>query len=398
MDRLNSDIPTGIKAALSNPMLESALKQQEMIQRVINPPIMNALIAQQSIVARQAALQSALSVSEMVSRSVAPMANSLADEAARAIQASLPRFDSLTASLTESIRAFQISMPKIDYLADAMRSIANSSLQGMTDAIIPMAEQMSKITQGFADAFRFQISELVRTIPPFDVSAFSHLSETFSHIRDVEEKNDLFKSFGWFLISELPDEIVDTIYERQNEITQEEVDALIVQYFRNNRCAALKQIVNDWRGLPYFESRKDVFHQALVCHSRRIYNASTTMLSLHFEGVVTDFVRENMPNPMYRGEKALQSVTNLALEMPMNVMPFTDWIICRCVLACVDQAFTTNFSPADPDSCPNSSRHKIAHGHATEKETEANSLRRFLYMNEMYKLFSCLESELQIVA
>lgn len=398
MDKLNSDIPTGLKAVLSNPMLDSVIKQQAMVQKMISPPLMNALTVQQNLISKQAiTLQPTISMSEMVSKSLAPALSSLAIEATRAFQVSIPRFDDLTKSLMESIRPLQINFPKVDYLSESVRTMT-SSLQNLSDAFIPMAEQMSKITQGFADAFRFQIPELVKTIPPFDFSAFSHLSETFSHIRDFEEKNDLLKSFGWFLISELPDEIVDTIYERKNEITQEEVDALIVQYFRNNRCAALKQMVNSWRDLPYFESRKDVFHQALVCHSRRIYNASTTMLSLHFEGVVTDFVRENMPNPMYHGEKALQSVTNLALEMPMNVMPFTDWIICRCVLACVDQTFTEKFSVADPDSCPNSSRHKIAHGHATEKETEANSLRRFLYMNEMYKLFSCLESKLQIVA
>lgn len=395
MDKLKTNIPVGLNSALSNPVLESALKQQATIQRMINPPLMSALMVQQNFVAKQAiAMQPAISVSEMVSKSLAPALSSLANEASRALQTSLPRFDYLAESLVKSIQPLQISLSKMDYLTDSIRAMT-SGLQSLSDTLIPMTKQMSQITQGFTDAFRFQISGLVRAIPPID---FSQFSEAFAHMRNFEEKNNLLRKFGWLLVSELPEEIVDNIYERRTEITQEEVDTLIVQHFRNNRCAALKQIVNGWSGPSYFESRKNVFHEALIGHSRRMFNSSTTILSLHFEGIVTDFVRENMANPMYRGEKALQSVTNLALEMPMNVMPFTDWIICRCVLDCVDKTYTENFSPADPDSCPNNSRHKIAHGHATEKETEANSLRRFIYMNEMYKLFLCLESKIQVVA
>lgn len=376
--------PSGLSISLSN----SVIKRQEIIHQMINPPIITALEAQQSMITKQSfALQSAFSVSELVSKSLATGLSAMVN------QTSLLGMNNLIKPLTESIRLIQMNLPSIDHLADITRSMTHS-LQNMTDAIIPMAEQMSKITQGFTDAFSFHIFDLIRAIPPFEVSK---LSEAFDHIKDFEEKNELLKNFGWFLISELPEEIVDTIYEQRDEITQEEVDTLIIQYFRNNKCVVLKQMVSGWRDLPYFESRRDVFHQAQVCHSRRTYNASTTLLSLHFEGIVTDFVRENMSSPTYRAEKALESVTNLALDMPLNVMPFTEWIICRCVLDCIDTTFTTNFSPADPESCPNSSRHKIAHGHATEKETEANSLRRFLYMNEMYKLFSCLERELQVV-
>lgn len=393
----NDIIPPNLKTVLSSPALDAAINQQAMIQQIISPPVMNSLMVQQNIIAEQsAALRSAFSVSEMVSKSLTPSISIIASETARALQASLPRFDYLKESLTEVIQSLQVNIPKVDYLAD-IAAITNS-FQNMTEAIIPMAEQVSKITQSFTDSFRFQISELVKTIPPFDISYFSKLSETFAHIKNFEEKNDLLKKYGWLFVPELPEEIADKIYEQRDEITQEEVDSLIIQHFRNNRCAVLKQVVNGWRGLSYFESRKNVFHEALVCHSRRMFNSATTMLSLHFEGIVTDFIREKMSSPTYRVDKALKSVTNLALEMPMNAMPFTDWIICRCVLEGIDQVYTTNFSPADPESCPNSSRHKIAHGHATEKETEANSLRRFLYMNEMYKLFSCLESELQVVA
>lgn len=305
-----------------------------------------------------------------------PKNNEIINNLSSALLSSMPKFN----AIGELALRLSDSIPKIDY---SVMSIANQSMVAM---------------QGITESMQRTISLLGEAVSKIDFSPLIDFSHDLTYITDFEEKNETLKSFGWFLIPELPEEIVDQIYERRDEIAQDEVDTLIVQYFRNNKCQALKCIVKSWTGLPYFELRKPVFHEAQVSHSRRSFIASTTLISLHFEGVVTDFVRNRMNTPTYRVEKALKCINDMANDLTLDAMSFKDWIVCSYALECIDQAFTTNFSPADPDSCPDNSRHKIAHGHAVTKETEANSLRRFLFMNELYKLFRCLENEYELAS
>jgi hypothetical protein len=322
-----------------------------------------------------------------------PMYN-LVESMGKALESCIPRHHELVESFG---RALDFVGSNFSAIENTVLGLANV-IPRIDPAVIAAAEQASRTIDRFAGSFQRGILALNNALRNIDFSPLLEISNSLSHMTDIEDKNELLKSFGWYLITELPNEIVDEIYMRRDEITQEQVDALIVQHFRNERCRELKSVVNSWKRLPYFETRRIVFHEAQVCHSRRSFNASTTLLSLHFEGVVTDFVRDRLGRPTYRVEKALRCISDLTDDLSLQDMPFEDWVICSYVLECVDNAFTTNFSPANPDDCPNTSRHKIAHGHATEKETEANSLRRFLFMNELYKLFCCLENVYQLAS
>lgn len=75
-----------------------------------------------------------------------------------------------------------------------------------------------------------------------------------------------------------------------------------------------------------------------------------------------------------------------------NIKVFNPYTIAVGEIERIEQAFNESFHYADPDKVSNGSRNKIAHGHVYEKETEVNSLKHFLYMNELYHLFLLLSN------
>ena len=378
---------------LSSPFI-SLIRHEEMMNSIISPPVLEAIQKQQCM------LEDLSLVNDIYPSDIQHLS----------ILQNLPS-QSLIDSVTRSLKSFPASclienmaktLNSVSIQYDGLVNILGRSLDIDILKTIAASEQEFRGISRLLGSFQDGLSAIRDMTYSIDFSPFLEISNNSNlfYISNVEEKHEMLKSFGWYLISELPNEIVDDIYERRYEITQDEVDMLISQYFRDNKCYALKQIIDSWLILPYFKTRKDVFREAQVCHSRRSYIASTTLISLQLEGVVTDFVRDRIMSPTYHkwAEKALVCINDLTNDLTLKTMPFEDWLVYSYVLECVDKAFSTNFSPSDPDSCPNTSRHKIAHGHAIAKETEANSLRLFLFMNELYKLFCCLEKEYQLAS
>ena len=95
-------------------------------------------------------------------------------------------------------------------------------------------------------------------------------------------------------------------------------------------------------------------------------------------------------NPRRRVNQAIEDVKEkLDNTEDMSVYEYK---VFNDVIERIEQAFDKGFDYADPDKASNGSRHKIAHGHVYEKETEVNSLKHFLYMNELYHLFLLLSN------
>ena len=209
----------------------------------------------------------------------------------------------------------------------------------------------------------------------------------------AESMQSLFSSidYGWFYSVEFPEDLMNEIHEKRDSLTIEDVDKIIVNYFRKDRCNALKHIVKQWDGLSYFTNREIIFHEALVNHSRKYYNSSVTLLTVHTEGVITDFVRVNMQQPRFHVKKAIDDIKKVLGEN--ETVSIYEYEVFNDVIEKIEDAFTEGFSHADPDKSSNKSRDKIAHGHAYEKENEVNSLKKFLYLNEIYHLFILLKEQ-----
>ena len=288
--------------------------------------------------------------------------------------------------VASAIKSFTTRFSKVVFDYPGIKSVLSSIPRYVVD--IP------RVTEPFIEQFRSISDSLKAPINAF-VQALSNIDYSMlTYHKEWNEKHDTLVRFKWFYLNELPDDLVNRIFEKITDIEQGEVDQIIVNHFRNNRCAALKCIVQTWKSSRYFSPRKDIFNQALHCHSRGIYNASVTMLTLHIEGVITDFVRIAFNTPKFKAENALKDIDNFIGGLPCSTLPFSEYSVFFSVIDAIQAALTENFSLANPETASNSSRHKIAHGHAVEKETEANSLRCFLYLNELFRMFSVIDEEL----
>ncbi|MDD2476102.1 MAG: hypothetical protein PHI32_09345 [Dysgonamonadaceae bacterium] len=294
---------------------------------------------------------------------------------------------------TEQLRgldlSYLIAIPKFDYpeIRSALDKVSQIGFN-IAEIVKPFELQMAQFQTDFYKQMQSMFSAITDFMSSIDFSML-----TYHH--QWSEKHDLLVKFGWFYLNELSTEVIDEIYDKRDSITQDEVDRLVVQDFRKNRCERLKKIVKKWNDSPYFKPRKLVLHQALVNHSRRCYNASTTLLSIHTEGIITDFMRLGLQAPKFRVQGAINDITEYLNVQPMSSLSFSDWQIYSEVLERILSAFVEHFDCANPDGTSNDSRHKIAHGHATEAETEVNSLKRFLYLNEVYRLLSYLDKCIQ---
>ena len=118
------------------------------------------------------------------------------------------------------------------------------------------------------------------------------------------------------------------------------------------------------------------------------FNSSITLLAIHTEGVIIDFVRTVLQSPRHYVKQAIKDVKE-KLENTEDVSIYK-YEVFNDVIERIEQALNDGFDCANPDKASNGSRNKIAHGHVYERETEANSLKHFLYMNELYHLFLLL--------
>lgn len=252
--------------------------------------------------------------------------------------------------------------------------------------ILPFNQQVSQMQENMRRILSNAISSFANSFAGIDFSMLTYHQEW-------SEKHDFLVGCGWFYLNELPKDVIDSIYERRDNITPNEVDEIVSHHFRQNRCYELKRIIRKWGSSIYFKPRERIFHEALVNHSRKYYNSSTTLLVLHTEGVITDFVRIKLQIPRFKAHRAITDITDCLGDIPMKMLSLSDWKIYNCVFERILDSFQEGFSHANPDNASNHSRDKIAHGHAVERETEVSSLKQFLYLNEVYRLFTLFDEK-----
>ena len=257
--------------------------------------------------------------------------------------------------------------------------------QDFSQPIQALNASMQKVYDGFINPFSQVFEQITiateNLFSSIDVSIFTQLSQW-------GEQRQTLLDYGWFISQDIPEQIIEDIYYNKDSLSVIDVNKIIVDYFRNNRCKELKRITKVWNSLPIFARRADVFHQAIMNHVRKYYNASITILIAHTEGVISDFVREVIEKPKYYINKAIAEVKE---EMNnCEGMAFYEYRAYIDVISRIETAFLEKFEPANPHNASGNSRNKIAHGHDYEKRHEVDSLKQFLYLNELYHLFSFL--------
>ena len=263
-------------------------------------------------------------------------------------------------------------------------------VQAILAPLHDLAESVQHISEAFSQAMQSSVLQLANATQ----SILSNIDfSLLTYRKKWSAQRETLLKYGWFYSDELPDELVNHIHDNQEKLSTDEVNKLIIAHFRNDRCKALKTVVKGWDELPYFACRKRIFHEALVNHSRRYFISSVTLLTVHTEGVITDFVRTSLKNPRYKVKKAIEDIKR-ELEGNNDVSIY-EYEVFHDVIDRIEKAFTEGFEHSNPDAASNESRDKIAHGHVYEAENEVNSLKKFLYLNELYSLFLYLDKKTQ---
>lgn len=302
--------------------------------------------------------------------------------------------------INKSLQGFTNAYSKI--FTNSTISALESLKTSLSSVVIPKIEipETLSLFANIVQQFQFNTIDIINNIRPAftvmqDSIANLFASIDFSKIAEYDQwtkQRKTLATFGWLYSSELPEAILDEIYDKKDSVSQEEVDTIITGYFRENRCKALKNIVKKWNKSPYFKSRYIVFHEALINHSLKYFNTSTTLFTIHTEGVISDFVRLNF-QPRYRVSVAIEDIKNYVEES--SDLSLYEYSIYNDILESIYQAFVEGFDCTNPDSASNKSRDKLAHGHVTEKGNEADSLQRILYLNEVFNLLQALDGELE---
>jgi hypothetical protein len=151
----------------------------------------------------------------------------------------------------------------------------------------------------------------------------------------------------------------------------------------------LEQLVLRWAGVPAFETRKELFDDALAAHRQGKYDLSIYALMPQVEGVVTDWLYANVPGtdvPFRQDSKtkkfrdlvagktkptfADKRVAEVALEFVLSgpvLQTFKDWS------AAIDTAFP--------------GRHALGHGkYDRSLMTAENSIKLFLLIDTVWSL------------
>ena len=230
------------------------------------------------------------------------------------------------------------------------------------------------------------------------------LGEQFASLlkpsKELGERYDFWIKHNWhYFIELLPRSLIDETYARKDSIQTIEVDKIVIDFFRKDNCKKLKEIVKGWSNPLCFSQREWVFHEALVNHSRRYFNASTTLLTIHTEGVITEFVNSEIEPRKLKVKKAIESLKNHLgnSELDEN-RPKNSQDACILSYTVLDEILAQFKCPFDLDelhAAPNNTRHKIAHGHVVEKEIEVNSLKKFLHLHQIYLVVSTLTTTAQ---
>ena len=207
--------------------------------------------------------------------------------------------------------------------------------------------------------------------------------------RYLRECNQVFQKFRWWYISDLPASIIDKVVKNPKCYTKLKVDALVCEYYRRNNCRQLKHMIKKWKISNYFSKRKIDLNELQKIHRLKCYNSSVTLSIAIIEGVMRDFIREKIQGYYHFKEVRAEFCKLIESSDKFDIVEYE---IINHIIRSVDTIFTGNFKPNSPEQYSDMLRDKRMHGQAYKKQSEANSLKLMLYLNELFEIISVLDT------
>lgn len=329
--------------------------------------------------------------------------------------------DEIITPMDRLISPIKIDIPKIEFpnidLFEITNNVKEMQLQKLSELSL-VVNSTIQTNEKFKENFGFAKS-ILRTSSVFHnqltgiISEFDSISKKFTSIissslqptfdmlatintgldyvdKHYKERHEILRSFGWWYLSDLDEELLEKIYVNQGDYTKKEVDQIICNYYRENRCEKLKKMVKGWKELEYFQTRKTDIHQIRVIHGQKYFNSSVTLLTILIEGITRDFIKLQSGEGYYRFSRVRKE---LRMEVENNYeFSLLEFKVANHVLENIEEVFGGSFDPSAPQKTPDYKRDKRMHGQAFEEQEESDSLKLFLQLNELYNLFSSIEN------
>lgn len=157
---------------------------------------------------------------------------------------------------------------------------------------------------------------------------------------------------GWYVSAEMS---LKFIYSHAEEILNGDdrtLDKSMLKYFKKHRKSIVSNLCKS------FPNRAHIFREALKCHNKKLYHASTVLFTTQADGI--------FEGKLFRIKKEKQ-----ALKEFLDESEYSDYFI----------QLMTQIRGIDCDINSNSSfksdlnRHSVMHGHSLEYGNEINSLK-----------------------
>ena len=212
----------------------------------------------------------------------------------------------------------------------------------------------------------------------------------------IEERHKVLAEYGWFYAFGISDDLADEVFNQQSELSHDDVDTIVTDFFAKDDYAALLMIIAEWKHSPYFASRQHIFDEALANHMHKRFYSSVTLLSVHTEGVISDYVRKEA-TARFSFENCIRDLNQLLNDRACTA--YFPSIERKVLFDFLTDVCTSSFWHENPDiqdphktnglqlASYNLSRNKIAHGHVIRGLTEVDSIKCFLYLNALCYLF-----------
>ncbi|RBP35719.1 hypothetical protein [Garciella nitratireducens] len=271
---------------------------------------------------------------------------------------------------------------------EALRNIMNSSIQRYMKVF---GAELNKILnfKYYDKLFNFANvqQDIINKMRPFLLDIQQILFARKNIKDNINKKAETMLRFGWWFISSLPIEIMNYIYKNKETLKNKDVDKIISDYYKYDECRELEEIIKEWNELEYFNKWEKKIKDAFYAHKLEMYSLSVPVWALMIEGIIRDFMSENYDVTAFKFGFLYNDFKEKAKEL--------DGFIVSYAFNCMD-SFYVRFNPEKPGRVHDFSRHKIFHGQAINYDTEINSLKLMLYLDELFYIALSLKNSISV--
>lgn len=282
--------------------------------------------------------------------------------------------------ITEISNSLQASLRPLYEVA------AQAAMSDTLQALNELSERQTRFVQEIAaSAFSQNIERLAASMKAMAASVHQMLQKAELSAQEVRP---VFEGAGFWFVPSMPMHILWEVkrLKEQDDLSPNTLRRFILEYFREENSAALREVVEKWRSDPMFDPRMHIFEDALGAHLAGKYTLSIPALLPHVEGIAGCIVGVT-PGSM---KGILSDIKKVTQEETSFLAPVTGdaWVVE------MDKSYEyLNFEDfhdkLEEMGCTEGQflhRHAILHGVQVNYASEENSLRAFLLLDGLYEL------------